>query len=108
MYIYMYTRRTASMTRYALEICFGVIIYIYIYIYIWIYTCICIHRHTYICISICIQREAYGLTDEVRNVDLQKQRNTALTLAHAQTILYKKLSQPIGEPARLSPCEAHP
>ena len=35
------------------------------------------------------------------------QRNTAPTLAHAQTILYKYLGHPFGEPARQSACGAH-
>jgi len=30
----------------------------------------------------------------------RKQRNTALTLAHARTVLYKSLGHPMGEPGR--------
>jgi len=39
---------------------------------------------------------------------LPKQRNTALTLAHAHTILCKQLDHPMGKPARQSACEARP
>jgi len=38
----------------------------------------------------------------------QKQRNAAPTLVHVQTILYKYLSHPIGEPARKSAVRVNP
>jgi len=39
-----------------------------------------------------------------KRTDSEKQKNNALTLAHAQTVLYT----PIGEFARQSACEARP
>jgi len=45
---------------------------------------------------------AVSSSSYVLNMYSQKQRNKALTLAHAQTILYKKLGHPIGQPARQS------
>jgi len=81
----------------------GMYIYVYVYVYVYIYIYINIYKYIYLVpgprsASYMLNtrnEEGLGiihyfrLGDLLRVVPSQKQRNTARTLAHAQTILYK-------------------
>ena len=51
-------------------------------------------KHRYVCLHVCI------IVVYVCVCVREKQRHTAPTLSHAQTMLYKRLGHPIGKPVR--------